>query len=58
MQLGSVAVVPLVSGAAPLLGRVRMAVEFAVSGSLAWALATLLKNLVERGRPGAILMKC
>lgn len=55
MQLGSIAVVPLVSGAALLLGRVRMAVDIAVSGSLAWALARLLKDLIERGRPGAIL---
>jgi uncharacterized membrane protein YbhN (UPF0104 family)/membrane-associated phospholipid phosphatase len=55
MQLGSIAAVPIVSGAALLFGRVRMAVDVAVSGSLAWALARLLKDLIERGRPGAFL---
>jgi uncharacterized protein (TIRG00374 family) len=55
MQLGSIAVVPLVSGAALLFGRVRMAVDIAVSGSLAWVLARLLKDLVARGRPGGVL---
>lgn len=55
MQLGSIAVVPLVSSAALLFGRVRMAVDMAVSGSLAWVFARLLKDLIARARPGGVL---
>ena len=55
MQIGSIVVVPLASAAALLFRRVRMAADIVVSGGLAWVLAKLLKHLIGRGRPGAVL---
>ena len=55
MQLGNVLVVPAAAILALAARRVRLASELAVSGVTAWALAKLIKQLFERGRPGALL---
>jgi len=55
MQAGNVLAVPLVAVAAGLTRRFRLALELAVAGSLAWLLAKLIKQVVDRGRPAAFL---
>ncbi|MGH2702621.1 MAG: phosphatase PAP2 family protein, partial [Actinomycetota bacterium] len=55
MQLGNILAVPLVAGVMLLLRRVRLAIDVAVAGSAAWLVATLIKSIVARGRPGEIL---
>ncbi len=54
MQLGTVglaAVVGLVIGWA--MRRPRLALEFAVTPTIAWFVARIIKDLIERGRPAA-----
>jgi glycosyltransferase 2 family protein len=55
MQLGNVLVVPAAALLALAWRRVRLAAELAVSGTAAWALAKIVKQLIERGRPGQLL---
>jgi len=55
MQLGNVAMVPVLAGAAALTRRYRLAVNLAVAGFGCWALARLVKELVQRGRPAQYL---
>ena len=55
MQLGSLAAVPIAAGVALAYRRFRFAFDLAVAGSLAWILARLVKDLVERGRPATLI---
>jgi membrane-associated phospholipid phosphatase len=55
MQAGNILAVPIVAAAAGLARRFRLAVELAVAGGLAWLLAKLIKQVVDRGRPAAFL---
>ena len=55
MQLGNFVAVPVVTAAALVLRRVRLALDLAVSGTAAWLTAKLLKEIFERGRPGEVL---
>jgi len=55
MQLGNVAVVPVLAGVAALTRRYRLAVNLAVAGFGCWALAKLVKELAQRGRPAQYL---
>jgi undecaprenyl-diphosphatase len=55
MQAGSLAAVPVTAAAAVLARRSRLARDLAVSGLLAWCLAKVVKDLVDRGRPGHLL---
>ena len=55
MQLGSLGAVPLAAGVALAYRRFRFAFDLAVAGSLAWILARLVKELVERGRPATLI---
>lgn len=55
MQAGNVLAVPLAAVAAGLARRFRLAVDLAVAGGLAWLLAKVVKQAVERGRPAALL---
>lgn len=55
MQLGNFIAVPVVTAVMLTLRRVRLAIDVVVAGSSAWLLATLIKSVVERGRPGEIL---
>jgi len=55
MQLGNILAVPLVAGVMLMLRRVRLAIDVAVAGSAAWLVATLIKSIVARGRPGEVL---
>jgi undecaprenyl-diphosphatase len=55
MQLGNIVVVPVVTAVMLMLRRIRLAIDVAVAGSAAWLLATIVKSIVARGRPGEIL---
>ena len=55
MQLGNLVAVPAVALLAVAVRRVRLAVEVLVGGVAAYLLARVLKELVDRGRPGALL---
>jgi membrane-associated phospholipid phosphatase len=55
MQTGSLAAVPISAGLALLARRPRLARDVGLAGSSAYALAGLVKVVIERGRPGAIL---
>jgi len=55
MQLGNVLAVPVLAGAAALTRRYRLAANLAVAGFGCWALAKLVKELVQRGRPAQYL---
>ncbi|MGY1593598.1 phosphatase PAP2 family protein [Geodermatophilus sp. SYSU D00708] len=52
MQLGNVVAVPVLAGLAALTRRFRLARDLLVSGGLAYLAADLVKNLVQRERPG------
>lgn len=54
MQLGNILAVPLVAGVMLLVRKVRLALDVAVAGSAAWLVATIIKSIVARGRPGEI----
>ncbi|TMR04234.1 phosphatase PAP2 family protein [Actinomadura soli] len=55
MQTGALGAVAVTAAAALAVRRVRLAVDLALGGSLAWLLAKLVKDLADRGRPGALL---
>ena len=55
MQLGSLAAVPVMAAVALAARRPRLARDLALSGGLAWVLAKVVKGLVGRGRPVALL---
>jgi uncharacterized membrane protein YbhN (UPF0104 family)/membrane-associated phospholipid phosphatase len=55
MQLGAVAAVPVMAAVALAARRPRLARDLALSGGLAWALARVVKDLVGRERPVALL---
>ena len=55
MQLGSLLAIPAVAGVAALARRRGLAVRLAISGTLAYLLAPPVKDLLERGRPAALL---
>ncbi|WP_067891568.1 lysylphosphatidylglycerol synthase domain-containing protein [Actinomadura chibensis] len=55
MQAGALGAVAATAAAALAVRRVRLAVDLTLGGSLAWLLAKLVKDLADRGRPGALL---
>ncbi|WP_051712291.1 phosphatase PAP2 family protein [Spirillospora albida] len=55
MQAGALGAVAVTAAAALAVRRVRLAVDLALGGTLAWLLAKLVKELADRGRPGALL---
>ena len=55
MQFGAVLVVPATAAAAAAFRRYRLAVEVVAAGVAAWLLAKVVKDLVFRERPAAIL---
>jgi membrane-associated phospholipid phosphatase len=55
MQLGALAAAPATAGAALLAGNRRLAGRLLSGGTAAWALAKVVKALVRRGRPAALL---
>jgi undecaprenyl-diphosphatase len=56
MQLGSLFAIPLAAGAALLVARkARRGIDLFLAGSLAWLAARAIKELVQRGRPEALL---
>jgi undecaprenyl-diphosphatase len=55
MQLGNVVVVPVVAFIALFVRRFWLAAALALSGSLAWLLAKIVKSLIERGRPAELV---
>ncbi len=55
MQLGSLMAVPIVAIPALLLRRRRLAVDAAVTGTLAWTIAKVVKDGFGRPRPGGLL---
>ena len=58
MQLGAFFAVPLVALAAVVLARrTRRGVDLFLAGSLAWLVAKVIKEAVERGRPAALLQE-
>ncbi|GAB2826285.1 hypothetical protein GCM10022221_25360 [Actinocorallia aurea] len=55
MQAGALGAVGAAAAVALAFGRVRLGAELAAGGTLAWFLAKGLKELADRGRPGALL---
>ncbi|NKZ08038.1 lysylphosphatidylglycerol synthase domain-containing protein [Actinomadura latina] len=55
MQAGALGAAGATAAAALAVRRVRLAVDLALAGSLAWLLAKLVKDVADRGRPGALL---
>jgi undecaprenyl-diphosphatase len=55
MQLGALAAAPVTAGVAVLAGNRRLALRLLTGGTAAWALAKVVKALVRRGRPAAML---
>ncbi|GAA1827728.1 phosphatase PAP2 family protein [Actinomadura chokoriensis] len=55
MQTGALGAVGATAAAALAVRRVRLAVDLALAGTLAWLLAKLVKDAADRGRPGALL---
>lgn len=55
MQLGNVVVVPLSALVALITGRVRLAIGLGSAGMLAWVATKVVKDGVERSRPGALV---
>jgi membrane-associated phospholipid phosphatase len=55
MQLGALAAVPTLAALALATRRPRLAADLALSGTLAWLLAKLVKGLVGEARPVALL---
>jgi len=55
MQYGTFITIPLLTVIALALGRWRLAVAIAISGVGVYLLARVVKEWVERGRPGALL---
>jgi membrane-associated phospholipid phosphatase len=55
MQLGNLVVVPVATITALAFRRFRLAGALAISGSLVWLLAKVIKVIVERGRPAQLI---
>ena len=55
MQLGTLGAVPAAAGAARLAGEHRLARRLLVGGSVTWVLARLVKRVIRRERPAALL---
>jgi undecaprenyl-diphosphatase len=55
MQYGVFLTIPVLSAVALLFRRIRLAVAMALAGVGVYFLARLVKQVVERGRPGALL---
>ena len=55
MQLGMFIAIPVLSLIALATRRVRLALDLALSGTAAWLLAKVVKEIVQRGRPRALL---
>jgi membrane-associated phospholipid phosphatase len=55
MQLGNFVIVPVLALVALGFRRIRLAAAFAISGTLVWVIAKVIKRLVERGRPGELV---
>ena len=55
MQLGALAAAPATAGVALLAGNRALARRLMTGGTLAWALAKVVKAVVRRGRPAALL---
>lgn len=55
MQLGNVAVVPVAAIVALLARRPRLATSIVLAGALAYGLAKVVKKIVTRGRPDALV---
>lgn len=55
MQLGNLLAVPATAVVAVLTRRFRLAVELLVAGGGAWLAAKVVKQMVDRGRPGELL---
>jgi membrane-associated phospholipid phosphatase len=55
MQLGNLVVVPVLALIALGFKRFRLAAALAISGTLVWLVAKVIKRLVERGRPGELV---
>jgi membrane-associated phospholipid phosphatase len=55
MQLGALAAAPATAGVALLAGNPRLAGRLLTGGTTAWALAKVVKGVVRRGRPAALL---
>lgn len=54
-QAGWIGAVPVVAAVAVLARRRRLAVDLALSGTAAWVLAKVVKDVAHRGRPGVLL---
>ena len=55
MQLGNVVAVPAAALVALVARRYRAALALGVAGLSAWVLGKVVKRLIERGRPGALV---
>lgn len=56
MQLGAFPAVPLVAiGAVVVVKKVRRGIDLFLAGSVAWLVAKVIKEIVARGRPAALL---
>ena len=55
MQLGAFGAAPATAGAALLAGNRSLAVRLTTGGTVAWALAKVVKRVVRRGRPNVLL---
>ncbi|HEY7876220.1 MAG TPA: phosphatase PAP2 family protein [Actinomycetota bacterium] len=56
MQLGSLFAIPMVAAMAWVQSRrIRRGIDLFLAGTLAWGAARLIKELVQRGRPDALL---
>lgn len=55
MQLGALAAAPATAGVALVAGNRPLARRLVTGGTLAWTLAKVVKGLVRRGRPAALL---
>jgi undecaprenyl-diphosphatase len=55
MQLGTFGAAPVAAGLAWLAGEHRLAGQFLAAGTGTWVLAKLVKQIVRRHRPGALL---
>ncbi len=55
MQLGNFVIVPIVAVVALVVRRYRLALAVVLAGALTYVLAKVIKRVVERGRPDAVL---
>ena len=55
MQLGNIVAVPAAAAVAVGFKRIRLGLDLLVAGTAAWLVARVIKDLVDRGRPGELL---